>query len=209
MSNIIPVNPAEFFKNKLPFNLIPKYNFLVDFSDTISQLIINMGFYQQYYPNDATSIVNTVLKLGVLVDNIIDLMFVVKSIELPEIVIDSEELKIGTIPLTRIKGAQLNGDLVIEFRSDDLNMARKLYYTWIQILVDPKTNAGKPRLITEADITVFIYNRIGILVEKRIYHNCKPVSIDKLRYDVDETGFQDSIVMTFKCNNGMTIEGVG
>ena len=198
------LDPRTILSNVSLLELTPKYNFFVSFINTYGQLNANFARYSTNYPLDPSlsSVSANLVELGI---NLQNTMFSVKSVDIPEIIVNGRLIDIGTTKLYSITGADVGGDLLIEFHPESRNFAKKFYYTWLSTMISPVDNTKRPRNTYEADIDLYIYNRNFTPIEFRTYHGCVPINLEKQRYDVNETGYLESIALTFKVNNGATI----
>ena len=202
------LNPKDILKNIPKFNLVPKGNFFIDFTSTIAMLINNITEYKNVYTKDTNSDI-LLSQLITLQSTITNVMFEVKAMDIPDIGVSVEEVDIGSTKIWRRTGIQFSTDLQIEFFSTTMNWVRKLFYCWLQCQFDLATNTSKPRLYSEADIDVYIYDRTRLfVVEHRTYKGCFPISVERQRFDTMEYDYQMGIPIIFKINNGMDIEGV-
>ena len=191
--------------NPLSFELTPKYNFYVSFINTWAQMLQNYRTYITNYPEDDSlaSIGASISQIGL---NVKDTMFIVKAVDAPEISVDSEDIDIGTTKINSPKGLNVNGDLLIDFFPESKNLVKKLYYNWLILMFKKKDNTKRPRNLYEADIDIYIYDRINQQIEHKTCHGCSPRSLEKQRLDVLATDYLESIPITFNVNNGITIE---
>lgn len=186
------------------FDLIPKHYFWIDFAITFNQLFRNLSSLSNktIYAEKIAQISPIITQLVALQN---DLIFSVKAVELPEISVIEEDVEVGTTRISEVGGTQINSDLVIEFYSATNLAFKNHYYLWLQLIFDLNTNGSLPRGFYESDIKIYELNRNGRLIETRIYHGCSPRNLDRNRFDVDENGFLESTVLTYKVNNGLTI----
>lgn len=197
----------DVLKNVTKFDLIPKHNFFVDLFSVISEMqqTLTAGFINM--TSDEAMEMGEVFKEVIsFIPLVKDLIFEIKAVELPEIVVGDEEINIGPAKMSVIKNASINSDLIIEFYASTSNIAKKLYYLWLKLMFDFKTGTQKARDLYEYDMNIYLFDRINTMLEKRTYHGCSPRNIEKTRYDYNEMGYQEVIVMTFKVNNGVSID---
>lgn len=195
------------FKKLVRMDLVPQYNFYVDFTGTVASLIQTATNYISKYPNDKNIFPYLSELLNELSKDSIGLSFQVKRAVLPDIMITGSDEELGGMKVNMLTSASIGAanNLQIETHVATNNLMYKLYYLWINIMMDLKTNARRPRKTYEAPIKIFIYDRLGVTVQERTYNGCSPRSTNDLNFDSESTTYLASQTFTFKINNGMEI----
>ncbi|MGA2434106.1 MAG: hypothetical protein ABSG25_02350 [Bryobacteraceae bacterium] len=196
----------EILKATQNIDLIPQYKFFVDLGSVAKTLATKSLQYSSVYTEDVEADqANTNMQSFAYQYNINNLLLTIKGVNTPEMQVNAnEELKYPKI--NTAKNLSISGDLEITFYPDSSNLIRQLYYNWLALMVNFTYGISAPKFYYEVDIPIYIYDRIGNIVEQRTYHNCSPREITEPKYDSTAMELQSDITIKFNVNNNLTFE---
>ena len=195
------------------FDLVPKFNFYVDFTDllvsfspeiiremNISTIMSNPKYSEVILDfNKVMANFPTILKDF----DFINTSLIVKSSNIPGLTMSYNEFNTGPKKTSGNINDVTIDDLSIEFYKEDRNLANTLYYNWISLAMDLNSGAKRPRNYYEKTISIYIFNRYGNPVEFIKFFGCIPKDLSKDKLDVSERNFIDDGILTVTINNGM------
>lgn len=196
-------------KNIKNFELIPEWNFFVDFFPTISELYHNLVKYCQENPLDekAYDIVVEITD-NLWLDKVEELSFSVKAINDPEVTVVGMDVNLGGSMVNIADKLQLGNanTLTIDFYATTSNIAYKLYYLWISIMTDFEEDYKRPRGVYEVPIDIYIFNRQNQQITYKRYNDCSPRSVTDKKFDMLSTKYLDARQFSFRVNGGVEID---
>jgi hypothetical protein len=195
------------------FDLIPKYNFYVDFTDllvsfgpeVIKEMGISSSMSNPRYSDIEIDFIKIIAEFPTILKDFdfINTSLIVRSANLPGLSLSYNEFNTGPKKTAGNVGSVITDDLVIDFYKEDRNLANTLYYNWISLAINLENGTKRPRDFYEKTISIYIFNRYGKPVEFSKYFGCIPKDLTKDKLDVTERNFIDDGSMTLVVNNGM------
>lgn len=198
------------------FDIIPKYNYYVDFSDFFFAISpenlasISLAIGKLPTDNEMSSTISA--DLGKLQSNVasyitntdlvLNSSILVKSVTPPELTVEYTSFTSGAM---KSKGnvSEMNiNDMSIDFYRDTKGLAKQMYYAWLQLAIDFETGCKRPRNYYEKNIAVFVFDRKGEPVEETRYFGCCPVEINSDKLDANERTLLEENTLQIHVNNG-------
>jgi hypothetical protein len=186
------------------FDLMPKYKFFVDIGSVVTALNVKMYELFSGYNEDALS--TTLFEdMNVLVEKTVNLLLTLKSTNVPEMVVKSEDaLQYPKINVP--KHLSISNNITLDFYADSKSVLKQLYYTWINLMFNVKTGTSRPKYYYEVDLPIYIFNKQSQQIEHRIYHECSPRMIADTNLDANSLELQEPLKLDLNVNGSMTIE---
>lgn len=173
------------------FELIPKYNFSVDFT-SISTILSKTDFSIE------VSSSNTLFDVAVKL----------KGVKLYDFSIEAgTAITLPNSTANYPSKINYNGNISLTFYADTSAISGRIYYAWIESMYyNMKEGLMNPPKDWLAEIPIHIYNRNGKLIQKRIYYDCYPTAISSNDYDKSSTEYQEDITIDLTVTGGLSIE---
>jgi len=207
----MPVLDLSELRKIKSFELVPDWNFFVDFTVTVAALqqqIVNYININKFgdVEGELAEISGIADKLGAF--DLSALSLSVKTITAPDIDVIGQTVNLGGINIDVADTLQMgNGNsLTMTFYATTGEILPKFYYLWLSIMFNFAEDYKRPKGTYEAPISIYIYNRVNQLICKRTYNACSPRSLIDRIFDASETKYLDPTNISFRVNGGVEID---